>query len=161
MPQINNFPIMRTYKHTPRQAVESTVPPEKKLSYTSKAVIGTGAVALAATGIYLVSRGKNQNIDNVFKQLQNSDTFMPILSNTKLKAKEFKNLMFKLTKDETDDDFPIPGATTPVIKITADPTKAAEDVFNTGSGSYYCEVTNHANNSSASIDSDEISVIPY
>lgn len=68
---------------------------------------------------------------------------------------------YKLTKDETDDDFPIPGATTPVIKITADPTKAAEDVFNTGSGSYYCEVTNHANNSSAAIDSDEISVIPY
>ncbi|MGN1153758.1 MAG: hypothetical protein ACI4S3_06990 [Candidatus Gastranaerophilaceae bacterium] len=101
MPQINNSPIMRTYKHTPRQAVESKEPPDKKLSNTSKVVIGTGAVALAATGIYLVSRGKNQNIDNVFKQLQKSDTFMPILSNTKLKAKEFKNLMFKLTKDET------------------------------------------------------------
>ena len=101
MPQINNSPIMRTYKHTPRQAVESKEPPDKKLSNTSKVVIGTGAVALAATGVYLVSRGKSQNIDNVFKQLQNSDTFMPILSNTKLKAKEFKNLMFKLTKDET------------------------------------------------------------
>ena len=50
---------------------------------------------------------------------------------------------------------------TTVIKITANSALAADDVFNTGSGSYYCEVTNHANNSSASIDSDEISVIPY
>lgn len=81
--------------------------------------------------------------------------------NVQVVSDEVTYQWYKLTKDESDDDFPIPGATTPVIKITADPTKAAEDVFNTGSGSYYCEVTNHANNSSASIDSDEISVIPY
>ena len=81
--------------------------------------------------------------------------------NVQVVSDEVTYQWYKLTKDEADDDFPIPGATTPVIKITADPTKAAEDVFNTGSGSYYCEVTNHANNSSASIDSDEISVIPY
>lgn len=68
---------------------------------------------------------------------------------------------YKLTKDESDNDFKIEGATTPVIKITADPTKAAADVFNTGSGSYYCKVTNYVNNSSASINSEEISVIPY
>ena len=81
--------------------------------------------------------------------------------NVQVVSDEVTYQWYKLTKDESDDDFPIPGATTPVIKITADPTKAADDVFNTGSGSYYCEVTNHANNSSASIDSDEISVIPY
>ena len=81
--------------------------------------------------------------------------------NVQVVSDEVTYQWYKLTKDESDDDFPIPGATTPVIKITADLTKATEDVFNTGSGSYYCEVTNHANNSSASIDSDEISVIPY
>ena len=68
---------------------------------------------------------------------------------------------YKLTKDASDDDFLIEGATTPVIKITSSTDLAAEDVFNTGSGSYYCEVTNHANNSVAVIDSEEISVIPY
>lgn len=68
---------------------------------------------------------------------------------------------YKTTKDTEDDDFPIEGATTPVIKITSTPELKAEDVFETGSGAYYCEVTNHANNSVAVIDSDEISVIPY
>lgn len=68
---------------------------------------------------------------------------------------------YKLTKDTADDDFPIPNATTPTIKITSSPELKAEDVFDTGSGSYYCEVTNHANNSVAAIDSEEISVIPY
>ena len=81
--------------------------------------------------------------------------------NVQVVSDEVTYQWYKLTKDESDDDFPIPGATTPVIKITANSALAAEDVFNTGSGSYYCEVTNHANNSSASIDSDEISVIPY
>lgn len=68
---------------------------------------------------------------------------------------------FKLTKDETDNDFEIEDANTPVIKITIDPTQVAEDVFYTGSGSYYCKVTNEVNGSFASINSDEISVIPY
>lgn len=68
---------------------------------------------------------------------------------------------YKLTKDTADDDFPIQGATSATIKITSSPELKTEDVFDTGSGSYYCEVTNHANNSVAVIDSEEISVIPY
>lgn len=68
---------------------------------------------------------------------------------------------YKLTKDTEDNDFIIEGAITPVIKITSDPSLKAEDVFDNGSGSYYCKVTNHANNSIAETISEEISVIPY
>lgn len=68
---------------------------------------------------------------------------------------------YKLTQDETDNDFEITNAKTPTIKVTSNPAITAEDVFHTGSGSYYCIVTNKVNNSSASRRSDEISVIPY
>ena len=69
---------------------------------------------------------------------------------------------YRVTKDATDDDFKIDGATTPDIKITtANSASAAVDIFDTDAGSYYCEVTNTVNNSSSTKKSEEISVIPY
>lgn len=69
---------------------------------------------------------------------------------------------YRVTKDATDNDFKIVGGTTPDIKITtANSASAAADIFDTDAGSYYCEVTNTVNNSSSTIRSEEISVIPY
>lgn len=82
--------------------------------------------------------------------------------NVEVASDEVTYQWYRVTKDETDNDFKIVGATEPNLKITtANSASAATDVFDTDAGSYYCEVTNTVNNSSSTIKSDEISVIPY
>ncbi|MBE6148245.1 MAG: hypothetical protein E7167_01840 [Firmicutes bacterium] len=99
--------------------------------------------------------------DKLIKLSENEVKEIGINVTVNVVSDEITYQWYKTTKDTEDDDFPIEGATTPIIKITSTSELKAEDVFDTGSGAYYCEVTNHANNSIAKIDSEEISVIPY
>lgn len=69
---------------------------------------------------------------------------------------------YQFTKNDSDEDIMIPGATSETIKFAINPDVAAEKgIFNLGSGSYYCKAINHVNGSTAVSESGLIDIIQY
>ena len=78
-------------------------------------------MALAAGGVYIVSKGSKTSLDKAFKLIQNSTSLMGTLKNLKMAPKNFKQLMFKITSDETlSEKF--------IKDVTLNPRKSKENV---------------------------------
>jgi len=100
---------------------------KKKQSIPIKTAVGVGSslVAMSAVGIYIVKRGgSSKSIDEVYSHLKhgienNSTTFIDTIKNSKLTPKHFKNLLFKITEDESmSEKF--------IKEVTQNPRKSKE-----------------------------------
>jgi len=106
------------YFKTKPQEIKSA---NKKMSTGTKIGIGLGGTAIAASSIYFVMRGRAQNIDKAFENIQKASTIMQELQKSKLSPKNFKQLLFKITNDnELSEKF--------VTEMIANPRKSKENV---------------------------------
>ena len=118
MLQVSNKPSPAVVQNNP---VSSTKLNKKPHTITPQAGIGVGVAALAAGGIYIVSKGSKTSLDKAFKLIQNSKSLMDTIKNLKMAPKNFKQLMFKITSDETlSEKF--------IKEVTLNPRKSKENV---------------------------------
>ena len=101
------------------QTQPQTVAKNNSKETLKKASLGIGFTALAASGIYLASKG--QNVEKLFKNIQDATSCMEVLQKAKLAPQKFKELLFKITTDEkTSEKF--------IKEMISNPRKSKENV---------------------------------
>ena len=94
---------------------------KKTLSKPAQVFLGTTLMGLAAGGVYIATKSKGVSIDNAFKLVQNSASYMDVLKTLKMQPKDFKQLMFRITSDEkTSEKF--------IKEVISNPRKSKENV---------------------------------
>ena len=94
---------------------------KKTLSKPAQVFLGTTLMGLAAGGVYIATKSKGVSIDNAFKLVQNSASYMDVLKTLKMQPKNFKQLMFRITSDEkTSEKF--------IKEVISIPRKSKENV---------------------------------
>lgn len=94
---------------------------KKTLSKPAQVFLGTTLMGLAAGGVYIATKSKGVSIDNAFKLVQNSASYMDVLKTLKMQPKNFKQLMFRITSDEkTSEKF--------IKEVISNPRKSKENV---------------------------------
>ena len=94
---------------------------KKTLSKPAQVFLGTTLMGLAAGGLYIATKSKGVSIDNAFKLVQNSASYMDVLKTLKMQPKNFKQLMFRITSDEkTSEKF--------IKEVISNPRKSKENV---------------------------------
>ena len=119
MLQVSNKPTPAVVQNN---SANSSKPNKKPHTITPQTGIGigVGAAALAAGGIYIVSKG-SCSPEKGLKLIQNASSCMDTIKNIKMSPKNFKQLMFKITSDEKlSEKF--------INEVISNPRKSKENV---------------------------------